>query len=390
VAGKGRRAFGGLRQLPSRVPGKPGRWQANYTGPDGRIHKAPHTFGAKIDAEAWLTDRRRDIDRDLWNPYADNDSQPTPLFRDYAATWLETRTVRGVPMRPRTRAHYQMILDAHLIPAFGDSRMDAISSEAVRLWYAKLLPGRDAMRAHTYSLLRTVLNEAVRQDVIAANPCKITGASVARRASKTKPATLAELQALAEAMEPERLRPMIWLAAWCAVRYGELVELRRGDIEFYDLDDGGQGAVIQIRRQAVRVGGTFHVGPPKSEAGFRDVELPPHLVPMLRAHLAEYVGASSKALLFPALTDDTAHLQPSAFNRRYYVAREAAKRKDLRFHDLRHTGAVLAAQSGATLAELMARLGHSSAAAAMRYQWAAQGRDRRIAELLSKLAEGEK
>jgi hypothetical protein len=39
------------------------------------------------------------------------------------------------------------------------------------------------------------------------------------------------------------------------------------------------------------------------------------------------------------------------------------------------------------VAELMARLGHSPPAAAMRYQHAAQGRDREIAALLSKLAD---
>ena len=72
-------------------------------------------------------------------------------------------------------------------------------------------------------------------------------------------------------------------------------------------------------------------------------------------------------------------------DRRFYAAREAAGRPDLRFHDLRHTGAVLTASTGATIAELMARLGHSTPAAAMRYQHAAQGRDQSIAELLSQL-----
>ncbi len=177
-----------------------------------------------------------------------------------------------------------------------------------------------------------------------------------------------------------------WLAAWCAVRFGELVELRRGDIAFYTTDDG-DGAIIHITRQAVRVGGTYHVGPPKSDAGIRDVTVPPHLVPMLKSHLDQHVGKPTTALLFPAITDPTAHLQPSAFTRNYYKARAASNRKDLRFHDLRHTGAVLAAQSGATLAELMARLGHSTPEAAMRYQWAAQGRDRKIAEQLSALAQ---
>jgi hypothetical protein len=73
--------------------------------------------------------------------------------------------------------------------------------------------------------------------------------------------------------------------------------------------------------------------------------------------------------------------------RRFYAAREKAGRPDLRFHDLRHTGATLAAMTGnVTLAELMARLGHATPAAAMRYQHAAAGRDEQIAEALSKIA----
>ena len=61
-------------------------------------------------------------------------------------------------------------------------------------------------------------------------------------------------------------------------------------------------------------------------------------------------------------------------------------RLDLRWHDLRHTGAVLAAFTGATLAELMGRLGHSTPAAALCYQHTAAGRDQQIAAALSALA----
>ncbi len=65
-------------------------------------------------------------------------------------------------------------------------------------------------------------------------------------------------------------------------------------------------------------------------------------------------------LLFPAATDGNHHMAPATLYKVYYPAREAAGRKDLRWHDLRHTGAMLAAQTGATLAELMGRLGHTS------------------------------
>jgi integrase len=209
------------------------------------------------------------------------------------------------------------------------------------------------------------------------NPCVIRGAGIAARVHKIRPATLDELEIITKEM-PAQLQPMILLASWCAMRFGELAELRRMDL---DLND----EVIRIRRGVVRVnGGAFRVTTPKSDAGIRDVAIPPHLLPTLEDHLSNYVGKERDSLLFPA--KQGGHLAPATLNRHFYKAREKANRPDLRFHDLRHSGAVLAAATGATLAELMGRLGHSTPAAAMRYQHAAAGRDREIAALLSKLA----
>jgi integrase len=55
-------------------------------------------------------------------------------------------------------------------------------------------------------------------------------------------------------------------------------------------------------------------------------------------------------------------------------------------HDLRHTGATLAAATGATTRELMVRLGHASSDAALRYQHAMANRDEAIAHSWSELA----
>ena len=69
--------------------------------------------------------------------------------------------------------------------------------------------------------------------------------------------------------------------------------------------------------------------------------------------------------------------------------RVTAGRPDLHFHDLRHTGATLAAAAGATIAELMARIGHSTPAMAMRYQHAGADRDKAIAAALSEIHEAD-
>ncbi len=68
------------------------------------------------------------------------------------------------------------------------------------------------------------------------------------------------------------------------------------------------------------------------------------------------------------------------------IARARVGLPDVHFHDLRHAGLTLSAQAGATLAEVMRRAGHSSSAAALRYQHAADQRDALIASRLSDVA----
>jgi len=351
-----------------------GRYRARYYGPDGRRYKAPTLFLTKRDARKWLALQHADIIRKVWEPPAA--ATPSPrrklTLATYAEQWLTHRDLKD-----RTREHYRRLLDAQILPGLGSLPLASITADDVRRWHTALGTSTPTLRAHAYGLLRTIMGTAASDGKITANPCVIRGAGAARRVHKIRPATLPELAALTAAM-PEQYQAMILLASWCALRFGELTELRRKDIH---LDTG----VIHVERGVVRAGGGFNVTTPKSDAGVRDVHVPPHLLPALRDHLDRHVEPGRDALLFPAAHGG--HLAPATLYRQFYKAREAAGRTDLRFHDLRHSGAVLAAATGATLAELMARLGHSTPAAAMRYQHAAQGRDKRIAELLSKLAD---
>ena len=365
-----RRGFGKLRRLPSK------RWQASYIGPDEARHSAPTTFESKMDGEAWLAAERQLLAAHDWLPPAQR-SHRGLVFEDYSARWVATRE-----LKPSTKALYRGILRRVLLPAFGDVPVTRISAGDVRAWYAALDPARKTRRAHAYSLLRAILDTAVTEEVIPANPCTIRGAGQTKRARRIEPATLDELAALVGAL-PERLRAMPLLAAWCGLRFGEVIELRRRDLDL------GRGR-LSVTRGVVRVDGADVVGTPKSAAGVRVVAIPPHLVPVLEDHLAEHVRPGRDALLFPhSIEEPTRHMTHPRYYGRFHVpAREAAGRPDLRFHDLRHTGATMAAQTGATLAELMGRLGHSTPGAALRYQHAAQGRDAEIARLLSKMAEG--
>lgn len=358
-----RRGWGSIRRLPSK------RYQATYSGPDGQRYHAEATFETREDAEAWLAGRRREIAGGEWSAAAL--SMKGTTFGQYAGVWLQQRD-----LKPRTRELYRSLLDGRLLPSLGALPLRSVTPALVRRWYADQGTATPTARAHAYSLLRSIYSTAVTDELVMANPCRIVGAGRSKRVRQVNPASASELTALADAM-PDRLRLFVLLAGWCGLRFGELVELRRSD---FDL----KGGVVHVRRAVGRVKGQKVVGTPKSSAGVRDVTLPPHLVPDVKCHLAQHAAWGRSGLVFPA--DNGENLAPSAVQRHYYKAREVIGRPDLRIHDLRHTQAVLAAEAGATLPELMHRLGHSTPAAAMVYQHMARGRDAEIATRLSALA----
>jgi integrase len=352
-------------------------YRARYFGPDGRRYKAPTLFLSRADARGWLALRHAEIIRKAWTPPEATTKVTRTTFATYAEQWMAQRELKD-----RTREHYDWLLEEHLIPEFGSLPLSSITADDVRAWYARFGTKTPTIRSHAYGLLRTIMGTAASDGKINLNPCVIRGAGTTKRVHKIRPATLPELEKITNDM-PERYQGMILLASWCALRFGELTELRRRDVV---IDADAETGVIRVERGVVRTGDGFTVTTPKSEAGTRDVAIPPHLVPVVQQHLAQQVEPQADALLFPA--KHGGHLAPATFYRWYYKARDTAGRPDLRFHDLRHSGAVLAAATGATLAELMARLGHSTPAAAMRYQHAAQGRDQAIAAALSKIALG--
>ena len=216
----------------------------------------------------------------------------------YSTRWLANRD-----LRPRTRQTYKHILTRRLLPTFGEHQLAAITPQDVRDWHSELLPGKPAMRSQCYALLRAILNTALSDELITANPCRIRGAGATQRARKIRPATVHELAELTAAM-PDRLKLAVPLASWCALRFGELIELRRGDIDIND-------EVIRLRRAAAKVTGAKDghiIGEPKSRAGIRNISIPPHLLVTVEDHLTKHVAPQRDALLFPS---DTGRHTPS-------------------------------------------------------------------------------
>jgi len=411
----GKRAFGNTRKLPS------GRWQARYTGPDGNVHYAPSTFFSKMDADAWLYRERQVLESpETWVPpklrleqaRLAEEAARRPTFGKYAEKWIEDRrNSDGDPLRPTTRDKYRSNLRVHLVPTFGETPLNEVTRESVRAWYATLEAGR-AAKADSYQLLHAIFRTAVENELLSMNPVpQIRGAGVKKSRKRIEPATLDELAVIVDAM-PARLKLLPLLATWCALRSGELRELRRLDISTGLDADGNAYGSVSIRRAVtqVRIDGEKagrrtvpKVGDPKTAAGVRVVSIPGALVPVVEAHLRDHVDPGPRSLLFYAARDRTQTLSESTLNGRATIfdadgdvvkagfgwreARRVAGREDLTLHDLRHTGASLAGQAGASIAELQYRLGHTTPSMAMHYQHATQARDQELARRLSAQAE---
>lgn len=389
MAGRTRhRGFGYIRKLPS------GRYQASYVGHDDARHTAPETFTARIDAEAWLAaEHRRSEDPESWQaPRARieaarkaAEAARLPTYADYAQRYLTERKVKGRPLAPSTVDGYRRMLANYINPTFGDVPLDEITPAMVNQWYDRLPADKERTRREAYTLARAVMTVATSAHgplVGQVNPFAIRGGGSGTSPKREQIATAKEIEVILEHIRPE-WRAMVLLALWCGMRYGELTELRRSDV---DLDK----RVIKIRRAVARAGpGKKIVKGPKSASGVRDQRIPAHIVPAITKHLRTYVTGRD-GLLFPGAHGQ--HLHPARFqgkhtHRGWYGARKAAGRNDLRFHDLRATGATLLAQQGANIGEIQAFLGDSTPTAALRYVRAGQSRMDQLTERLSALAE---
>jgi integrase len=137
---------------------------------------------------------------------------------------------------------------------------------------------------------------------------------------------------------------------------------------------------VRVREQLD--GGDMVLCPPKSRAGKRIVGIPSAIIAALREHLDAFVEDRPDAFVF--LDAGGGFLRGGNFRREASWAQGLADMglSGLHFHDLRHTGNTLAAQSGTSLADLKARMGQDSDRVTLIYHHTSQGADRKIADAL--------
>jgi integrase len=366
-----RRAFGSVRKLPS------GRWQARYTGPDLAEHKAPNTFAFKKDAESWLGAEDRLIASGGWTaPVRRQAAAGTAAVTvaEYVERVIQRRATRSrKPLAPTTADLYRKDFRLEIEEPLGGVALVGLTPAKIAAWVDAPTKA-PTQKGRAYDLLKSVLNDAVEEELIARNPCRVKGAGKPTPMRRGEALSVDQVLTYLEAV-PERYRVALMVSAWCALRSGEVRGLRRSDVDMTAQTFSVVQAVSRVRTGPTAKSLEWRVAGPKTAAGVRTVTMPAVMVEPMRNWIAQLPMAGRDGWLFPSVTDLRKPIQSSVLHEAHAKGRNAIGMPDLTVHDLRRTAATLAAQGGATTAELMRLLGHTTAAMAMVYQRATDARD---------------
>lgn len=378
---------------------KPEGWEARvYVGMEGGKKRfatkyfADRAHGGREKAEKaarlWEAETRRQVEAAAYVP-------PTrQTVAEFLDEWLEKDAKPNV--KARTYERYQEIVNVHLKPALGATRLDRLTPAAIAgLLVEKReagLSGRTCL--HIYRVLHRALNVAVTWGLVGRNVCDAVRPP---KADEEAPVGLSadQVEALLEAARtveetrpdgtverrPHRLYPLFLTAVHTGMRQGELLALRWEDV---DLDAG----VALVRRALEKPGKQPVFTTPKNHKP-RVVPLAPEVVEALKQLRVEqeieraFFGKDYEdyALVFAqpngrpldghSLTRWHLKRLVKKVNDRAKALEEKAKAEgvalaqrpvrlpeNLRFHDLRHTFVSRALQAGANPRAVSEIAGH--------------------------------
>lgn len=377
-----RRSKGTIRPLPS------GRWQAGYKPHKGAKYVwAPETFRLYGEADDWLTRIYADISRGEWI----DPKLALADFRTYALEWIDTRIYRGKPLRNSTKYRYRYALTNYVFDELGDLALGHIRTETIRRWRATLshIP---ATQANVYKLVKGILNTAVEDGRIKSNPCKVDGGG-SHKAPERTPAIETAILA-ATALMPERERLWVLLACWGGMRRGELLNLRRWQIDI-------EMQTIRIGPTRVAVGGRFvdqdegkTDDPTRPHARRRNgVVVPKLIMDFVVAHLDAFVDDDPNARVFTGIRDRSKPVCVRTLYNHWHKARATVERPEgagpLTMHDLRHSGNTMqSSHGGATPKERMDFFGWATEEMAHHYDHTVDARQVEIAGVLNERLAG--
>lgn len=343
------------------------RWHARWQDPTGREHSA--TRDTRRQAERWIADtvaawrsdhperagraddaaRADDADGRPAPNTAPVSPAETPTVAEFVPIWRATL----IDKSPATLARTDSALRAHIVPEWGEQRLDEITTLQVKRWLARLV-AEDGLAATSATRMLRILSAMLQvaaedHGYLAANPARGVRPPRAKTPER-RFLTVGELHRVADSID-SRYRSLVLFAGYSGLRFAELTGLRVRDVN-------PQQGWVRVEHTLTEVAGRLHEGGPKSTAGRRSVSLPPTVLAAIASDLA---GKGPDDLVFRS--PEGGPLRRTLFAARYW--RPALQRAGLPpagLHTLRHTAVSIWLEAGASLREAQARAGHSSGA----------------------------
>jgi len=333
-------------------------WFAKYRLPDGRqVQKKigpawgergrpPTGYFTKRLAEDWL----RDVLDKARRGALPGMVRTGAMFSDASAEWLRyIEQDRG--RKPSTLQGYRSALNAHLLPAFGSTPVESITTEAIERWIAGL-EGSVRMRNKLLIQMHGILGRAKKVYGLPVNAAAEVEKFPQRRTGDIEVFSPEEVWALVRAAASEQDGAIYLTAAFTGLRMGELLALCWRDVDF-------AGSVVRVR--ASYAAGAL-TGPKSGKV--RAVPLAPDVASALAALGRRHDWVGGDDLVF--VGEAGGYLDGSALRRRYKAALDRAGLRQLRFHDLRHTfGTRMIAK--ADIRRVQEWMGHADVQTTMRY-----------------------
>lgn len=365
--------------------GKDGKWHGRVTV-GVRDDGSPDRRHVERKTRAEVTDAVRELEKQREAKTVRKPGKAMTV-KVWLTHWIDN--VAPLTVNDNTMVGYGVAVRKHLIPGLGAHRLDRLMPEHIEIFYTKMQAnGSKPATAHqVHRTFRTALNEAVRRGHLGKNPVQLAKPPKSGD-YEVEPYTVKEVQRLLEAAGRQRNSARWAVALALGLRQGEALALKWEDV---DLDGGflmvrrsrhrpqyAHGCTEPCSRKAGYCPERRRTNPEtsvtKSRAGRRAVGLPTQLSDLLRAHrkaqgeerLAVGERWEEEDWVFP----DEHGRSPS--HRRDWAEWKAllvaAKVRDGRLHDARHTAATVLLILGVSERAVMGLMGWSTTAMAARYQ----------------------
>ncbi len=333
-----------------------GRWQVHvrYTAEDG-LSKRTTVYG-KTASEA--RDKAGEVRARLNAHLPARDVKAT--LDTFAVEWIGS-ALAASDRKPTTKAMYAGMTRKHIVGSrLGALPLDRLRPMHVEAWVVALRGkglSESTVRS-AYTILRAVLDTAVRDGALARNPA----AAVKRpkvTARESAYLTPEQVRALLEAAQHSRYAPLFALLVNTGMRRGEALALRWSDV---DLENG----LLRVRGTLARVDGELVVTATKTKKSRRSIPVSGTVEALLKAvrkqQLADRLKAGSQwhATGYVFTTEDGQPCDPRNALRALKSAAAKVELPGIGLHTLRHSAATAMLTNGVPLKVVSEILGHAS------------------------------